>query len=105
MRKIISSLLIVLILVSCSKFLNEDNKSGITNEEFYATEVGFTTLVTASYNSLRTVYGGTPWLQCAGTDMYQRERGTGNRSIQEYEQLYATDSYVKTFYQNVYAAI
>jgi hypothetical protein len=95
----------VLILGSCSNFLNEENKSGITNEEFYATEVGFTTLVTASYNSLRTVYGGTPWLLCAGTDMYQRERGTGNKSIQEYEQLYATDSYVKTFYQNVYSAI
>ena len=95
----------VLILGSCSNFLNEENKSGVTNEEFYATEVGFTTLVTASYNSLRTVYGGTPWLLCAGTDMYQRERGTGNKSIQEYEQLYATDSYVKTFYQNVYSAI
>ena len=105
MRKIISSLFIVLFLVSCSDYLNEDNKSGITNEEFYTTEVGFTTLVTASYNSLRTVYGGTPWLQCAGTDMYQRERGTGNKAIMEYEQLYATDSYVKTFYQNVYSAI
>jgi len=105
MRKIISSLFIVLFLVSCNDYLIEDNKSGITNEEFYKTEVGFTTLVTASYNSLRTVYGGTPWLQCAGTDMYQRERGTGNKAIMEYEQLYATDAYVKTFYQNVYSAI
>ncbi len=105
MRKIISSLLAILFLASCSDFLTEDNKSGITNEEFYTTEVGFTTLMTASYNSLRTVYGSTPWLQCAGTDMYQRERGTGNKAIMEYEQLYATDSYVKTFYQNVYSAI
>ena len=38
MRKIISSLFIVLFLVSCSDYLNEDNKSGITNEEFYTTE-------------------------------------------------------------------
>lgn len=105
MRKIISTLLMVLILASCTDFLNEDNKSGITNEEFYTTEVGFTTLVTASYNSLRTIWGVTPWLQCAGTDMYQRERGTSNKPIMEYEQLYATDSYVKTFYQNVYSAI
>lgn len=105
MRNIIYSIIALLMLVSCSDYLTEDNKSGITNEEFYKTEVGFTTLMTASYNSLRTVYGSTPWLQCAGTDMYQRERGTGNRSIQEYEQLYATDSYVKTFYQNVYSGI
>jgi hypothetical protein len=95
----------VLILASCTDFLNEDNKSGITNQEFYTTEVGFTTLVTASYNSLRTIWGVTPWLQCAGTDMYQRERGTSNKPIMEYEQLYATDSYVKTFYQNVYSGI
>ena len=74
-------------------------------KNFTKTEVGFTTMITASYNSLRTVYGGTPWLQCAGTDMYQRERGTGNKAIMEYEQLYASDSYVKTFYQNVYSAI
>ena len=105
MRKIIGSLIAILFLVSCNDFLMEDNKSGITNEEFYKTEVGYTTMVTAAYNSLRTVYGGIPWLQCAGTDMYQRERGTGNKAIMEYEQLYATDSYVKTFYQNVYSAI
>lgn len=102
---------IVSVFSSCSKFLEEDNKSGITNEEFYRTATGFETLMTASYNSLRTVYGNpdagddATWVFWAGTDMYQRSRSTGDRSLMEYEQLYAADNKVLQFYTNVYSGI
>lgn len=105
MKKILSMILFCCFFAGCKDFLDEDNKSGITNEEFYKTATGYQTLVTASYSTLRTTFGKTPWLLIAGTDMYQRARGTGDRSIQEYEQLYATDSYVKTYYQDCYNAI
>ncbi len=105
MKKILSILLISLLLVSCSDFLIEDNKGGISNDDFYKTEAGFNTLMTASYSTLRTMYRDTPFLILAGTDMYQRPRGTGDRSIYEYEQLYATEGYVNTYYKNCYDAI
>lgn len=106
MKKILSILvLLTVVFTGCEKFLEEDNKGGITNDEFYRTAAGYETLMTASYSSLRTVYRQTPWLLFAGTDMYQRPRGTGDRSIQEYEQLYPTDGYVKTFYKNCYDGI
>lgn len=105
MKRILIYIVLTLLLSGCKKFLEEDNKGGITNEEFYRTEAGYETLVTASYSSLRETFRLTPWLLVAGTDMYQRARGTGDRSIQEYEQLYATDSYVKDYYQLCYKAI
>lgn len=106
MRKILGALVIFsFIFTGCEKFLDEDNKGGITNTEFYKTAAGYETLMTSSYSSLRTIYGNTPWLLFAGTDMYQRPRGTGDRAIQEYEQLYPTEGYVKTFYKNCYDGI
>ncbi len=91
--------------VSCSDFLEEDNKAGISNDEFYATASGYETLMTASYSSLRTLYRDTPWLLIAGTDMYQNARGSDNRAILEYQQLLPSDAYVKTFYKNCYDGI
>lgn len=94
-----------LALTGCAKFLEEDNRGGITNEEFYRTESGYTTIVTAAYNSLRTTFGSTPWLLLAGTDMYQMNRELANRALMEYTQLYADNADVATFYTNCYAAI
>ncbi|QNL49264.1 RagB/SusD family nutrient uptake outer membrane protein [Olivibacter sp. SDN3] len=109
-QNILNKFLIVIILCTfslsgCKKLLDEDNKGGISNDEFYETAAGYETLIIASYNSLRATFRETPWLLLAGTDMYQRGRGTGDRSIQEYEQLFSNDSYVKTYYQNCYSAI
>lgn len=105
MKRILIIVMLTLSFGGCKKFLEEENKGGITNEEFYKTKAGYETLMTASYSSLRETFRLTPWLLVAGTDMYQRARGTGDRSIQEYEQLYPTDAYVKEYYQLCYKAI
>jgi len=106
MKKILCLLFLCsFVFTGCSDFLEEDNKSGISNDEFYQTPAGYETLMTASYSSLRTTFRETPWLLFAGTDMYQRPRGTGNLAIMQYEQLNPTEGYVKTFYKNCYDGI
>jgi hypothetical protein len=105
MKKILYLLLIVLITTNCSDFLEEDNKGGISNENFYKTTAGYETLITASYATLRTIYGDTPWLECAGTDLYQKSRQNDHLSLYEYASLYPSDTYVKGFYFNCYKAI
>ncbi|WP_257669148.1 RagB/SusD family nutrient uptake outer membrane protein [Parapedobacter tibetensis] len=98
-------ILCLFVLVGCKKFLDEDNKGGITNEEFYQTETGYKTVLTASYSSLRTVFRSTPWLMIAGTDMYQMNRSAGNRALMEYTQLFANNDDILTFYRNCYNGI
>ena len=105
MKKILLMTLIALVLSGCEKFLEEDNKGGITNDDFYRTEVGYQTLVTASFNTLRTVFRGVPWLQLAGTDIYNMARGFAERPLMQYEQLFPDNGTVLTFYRNCYNAI
>lgn len=48
--------LALLIVTSCSDFLEEDNRSSITVDEYYATIEGFESLINASYSTLRELY-------------------------------------------------
>ncbi len=88
----------------CNDLLEEDNKGGITNEEFYSTAVGFNTLVTASYSSLRTLYENEPIWDLGGTDIYQEGKNPGG-PFYRYESLNAGNEEIKEFYQNTYKAI
>ncbi|HLS96014.1 MAG TPA: RagB/SusD family nutrient uptake outer membrane protein [Sphingobacterium sp.] len=106
MKTLLYILLIgTLSLSGCAKFLEEDNRGGTNNDEFYRTQAGYNTLLTAAYSSLRTTFGGTPWLLLAGTDTYQMNREMANRALMEYTQLYADNADVLTFYTNCYNAI
>jgi len=104
MKKIFS-IMLLFAFTGCSDFLEEDNKGGISNEDFYRTETGYQTLITASYSTLRTNFRNTPWLLLAGTDIYNLSRGFAERGLMEYEQLYPENGQVKTFYVNCYNAI
>lgn len=107
MKKIIYALCVgALALSGCAKFLEEDNRGGITNEEFYSTEAGYTSIMNASYATLRTTFGTeAPWLLLGGTDIYQMNREQANRALMEYTQLFADNGDVLTFYTNCYQAI
>lgn len=73
MKKSILSIFIFISLfgfTGCSDFLEEDNKGGIGNEDFYSTVNGYNTLKTATYSQLRELYKGTPILELDGTDLY-----------------------------------
>lgn len=111
MKKILSILTLgVITLSSCSDFLTEDNKSGITNDQFYKTTAGFETLMTASYSGLRDIFGrdgeNAPYVYIGGTDMYESTRNsTSDIGILTYNGLFNIDSRVNSFYTAVYADI
>ena len=107
MKKIISIFTGLLLLAGCAGFLDEDNKSGISNDELYSTAVGYETLMAASYSTLRTVYRNTPWLLLGGTDLYQKAptASGANLNMYEYVSLYPNNTNVRDFYRNCYSAI
>ena len=100
--------ILLLFVSSCSDFLEEDNKGGITNDKFYSTTDGYKTLITSAYSGLRDIYGDTPFLDLAGTDLYQEgkaEDAITHESVTRYRSLSPADNHVKDFYTNCYNAI
>ena len=71
----ILSIFIGLAFVSCSDFLEEDNLGNTTAENYYGSQDGYESLVNAAYASLRDIYEPTPYIFCAGTDLFFNEIG------------------------------
>ena len=103
-------------LSSCSGFLEEDNKSGISSENYFNKSEGYESLVTASYASLRNIYNDPPYLFCLGTDLYNRGeseyrngsyegRDVASRGLNEYAELDSENAFVNTFYTNLYKSV
>lgn len=72
---------------ACNSFLEEENKSNVSTDDYYKTVEGFEALVNAAYGTLRDVYGGDPYLFCAGTDMYVEGRNYQPPGLSEYRFL------------------
>jgi starch-binding outer membrane protein, SusD/RagB family len=87
----------------CSEFLEEDNKGGIGNEEFYSTVLGYNTLKTATYFQLRELYRGTPILELEGTDLYLKGYGS-NSNFANYN-FEANAGAVMDLYRRCYTGI
>ena len=66
----IATCLLGLTISSCSDFLEQDNRSDVPSNEFYNTKTGFNSLLNSTYSSLRSIYGGAPWVFSAGTDLF-----------------------------------
>lgn len=103
-------------LLSCKKFLEEENLSGITSENFYKDAAGYEKLINACYSSLRDVYHGDPMLFEWGTDVttrgeFEAVSGTlGDRVIRatqlnEYRTLSSDNSAISSFFSRLYAGI
>lgn len=92
-------------LTGCSDFLDQDLKSNVPGPEFYGTTQGYESLRNAAYSSLRTIYGGDPWLFEGGTDLF----ATGRTSVNVcnlYSNAYTSaNDAVTTFYTDHYKAI
>src|SRR5690606_37511837 len=73
-------------LSSCEKFLEEQNKSGLTEDAFYRTEQGMISVVNASYTGLRTWYGKEFPLALTetGTDLFLRGGDNKANQISDY---------------------
>src|SRR6478609_559494 len=101
----ISFILLLIFASGCSDYLAEDNKGGIANENFYKTVTGYNTLVTASYASLRTIYGNQePRFDLGGTDIYQEGKNKLDDLVR-YSSLNAANADLKRFYVDTYKAI
>ena len=104
-KQIILSLLILASsFMGCKKFLEEENKSNIVSNEYYATAEGYEKLINATYATLRKVYS-SPYVFCAGTDMYVEGRDAQPVGISEYQNLNPDNAEVTAFYTNTYSSI
>ncbi|UXX81323.1 RagB/SusD family nutrient uptake outer membrane protein [Reichenbachiella carrageenanivorans] len=106
MKNIISILaLTLLFLAGCESFLEEENKSNVTAEEFYVTEEGYSALINANYSALREIYGDFAWLFCAGTDMYSEGRDSEPVGLSRYSNLNSSSEGVDHLYKTCFTAV
>ncbi|GAB3537639.1 RagB/SusD family nutrient uptake outer membrane protein [Pontibacter brevis] len=101
---ILGLLLLFFVTTGCDDFLEEENRSNIVSDEYYATREGYEKLVNSAYGTLRTVYS-EPWIFMAGTDLFVEGRDAQPKGISEYRELTPEDAAVENFYRNTYAAI
>lgn len=90
---------------SCKKFLEEENRSNVTADEYYRTAAGYESLVNANYSQLREIYGGDPWLYSAGTDLYAQGREEAPPGLATYTELTPSTEGVDQIYTDCYVAI
>ncbi|MEH6659298.1 RagB/SusD family nutrient uptake outer membrane protein [Leeuwenhoekiella marinoflava] len=108
MKKIVytlSYLTLVLFLTGCSDFLEEDNKSNATAEDFYITAEGYQSLLNANYAQLRELYGNSPWLYACGTDLYAEGRDREPLGLSRYTNLNPSSEGVGALYDTAFKAI
>lgn len=106
MKKIIVFLgIIVAFFSSCSSFIEEESLSSVPADETYKTANGFKLLVNSDYARLKAIYGGDPWLFCAGTDMYAEGRTPEPAGLSQYTMLIPSATGVGQLYTSCYQAI
>ncbi len=90
---------------SCKKYLEEENISNATAENFYVTQTGYEALINACYSSLRELYEPVPYMFSAGTDLFIGAHQSAPLGLTTYQTLSPGDptvaGFFKTLYQNV----
>ncbi|GAA4451003.1 RagB/SusD family nutrient uptake outer membrane protein [Nibrella saemangeumensis] len=95
-------------LTSCEDFLSETNKSGLTEDPFYKTELGITSAVNASYSGTRLWYGKEhPFgFTESGTDLYLRGGDNKANQISDYSvDLNGAQTNLKDYWVHLYKAL
>ena len=103
--------LIMLMVTSCTDFLEETDPSNITADSYFKTEAHAETAVIAIYESLRAVrggaYGGSPWLMLefatglADSDLGQADNSNSIRNLTNT----SDNAYGKTYWDSSYKGI
>ena len=102
-------LTVMFVIPGCSSFLDEENIAGQSAEEYFATAVGYESLINGCYNTLKSVYNTTNYnvISQLGTDIVTQNDidapslATLNKYI-----LYQSDNgFVYTQWTNLYAAL
>lgn len=114
MKKLIyiAALAGTLSLTGCEDFLTPDNKSSVTDKDYFSTSSGFQSLVYDAYAQLGGNAGNKlmnssdePALFNAGTDMYTDGRNRCSDALQRWQNFTPENGTVKTFYTHCYDVI
>lgn len=97
--------LTLIFLTGCNDFLEEENLSNVTSEEFYVTVKGYESLINANYAAFREIYGQDPWLFMAGTDLYSEGKTPEPDGLSKYIELNPSSDGVDFLYNVCFAAI
>lgn len=93
---------------SCSDFLEEDNKSGLTADTFYKTKSGAEALVNSCYTPLRFWYGQEYAISMTelGTDIFTRGNGCGQAELSDYNSsLQGSSTAITKEWERLYSAL
>lgn len=95
-------------LSSCSDFLDETNKSGLTGDTFYATTTGIESLVNSTYTPLRFWYGkeGGATMTELATDLFLKGGDCHHPEIADMSANFNSQSpIIQVYWSRLYAAI
>lgn len=97
----------VMTMTSCDSFLTPDNKSAVTDTEYFSTAAGFQSLVYDAYAQLKDIYnsGSVTTYFNSGTDLYQDGRNDIDAALHRWSTFTPENGTVKTFYTDCYDAI
>lgn len=101
----ILTVLAVLLLIGCSGYLDEENLGNTTAENYYNTQKGYEGLVNAAYASIRNVYQPTPYIFCAGTDLFFAAHQEVPLGLAAYQTLTPSNSQVEYLFKTLYQSI
>ncbi|MDH6342105.1 hypothetical protein M2480_000484 [Parabacteroides sp. PFB2-12] len=108
-KKIIYAMCMVgtMTLAGCDEFLTPDNKSSVTDSDFFSTASGFQSLVYDAYAQLVDIYNSTNVTTYfnAGTDLYQDGRSDIDAAHHRWSNFTPENGVVKTFYVDCYDGI
>ena len=101
-------LLLGLLMISCSTFLEEDNPSGVNSATFYATESGAESGVKACYTFMRQYYGKEEGYHLSelGTDIFTASDGCVAPEFDSYNiSLSGSSATLDDIWESMYLAL
>ncbi|WP_026967631.1 RagB/SusD family nutrient uptake outer membrane protein [Algoriphagus terrigena] len=106
--KILLALSMTAGMTSCSDFLEEDNKTGLTADGYYVTGEGIEALVNSCYTPMRFWYGKEHGITLSdlGTDIFTRANGMENPPLALYNaDLSGQNGQINFYWTRLYSAL
>lgn len=87
-------------LAGCGDFLTPDNKSSVTDIDYFSTPAGFQSLVYDAYAQLKNIYNNSNvnLFFHTGTDIYQDGRNELSHALHRWSTFTPENGTVKEFY-------
>lgn len=105
----ISCLAALLSFSSCESFLTEENRTSLTADPFFTSEVGYESLVNTCYTPLRLWYGREDayGITETGTDLFTKAAGNTNTTLNDYDNMAfnGTNGPLTNYWKYLYRAI